>query len=56
MGRAGGQRHLRDKVFQPRRRKQAAQRGGTHRRPVGHTVVFQLADRFPVTNSVKRDF
>ena len=56
MGRAGGLRHLFNKVFQPRRRKQTAQRGGAHRRPVGHAVVFQRADRLPVTNRIQRDF
>lgn len=56
MGRAGGQRHLLHKMFQTRGREQAAQRGGSHRRPVGHAVVFQFADRFPVTDRVERDF
>jgi hypothetical protein len=56
MGRAGGQRHLFNKVFQTRGREQAAQRGGAHRRPVGHAVVFQFADRFAVANRIKRDF
>ena len=56
MRRAGGLRNLVHKVLQPRRREQAAQRGGAHRRPVSHAVVIQLADRLPVTNRVKRDF
>jgi hypothetical protein len=34
MRRAGGQRHLLNKVFQTRGREQAAQRGGAHRRPL----------------------
>ena len=56
MGRAGGQRHLLNKVFQTRGREQAAQRRGAHRRPVGYAVVVQFANRLAVANRIKRDF